>query len=189
MEKTLLDVDDSLGEFLKPLNNYYNETRGTDFCFEDYWTYSLHEIWECSEGEAADVIHEFYKTLSFERMKPLKFSQEALRMLRLKREFIAVSYRPEMLVDLTREWIADTFFGMETLCVGSYDFSGPVETKLSICKRLGVDSLVEDNAKTASECAGAGITAVVLSKPWNINVSYNGFRRVSDWNAVPEFLD
>jgi 5'(3')-deoxyribonucleotidase len=191
MEKEIvaLDVDDVLFEFVKGVNLYYNEIKGTWFKFEDYTSSKLGKVWGCPEEEAIEVIHEFFKTPAFRNLKPLPYSQEVIMELKREKKFIALSYRPLEIEKITRELIGDYFFGMPSFCVGSYYFgASPLISKLEFCIKNGAKRIIEDNTKNASECGEGGISSILLTKPWNENVSTNSFKRVKNWLAVPRYL-
>lgn len=108
--KIIVDVDDVLLEFLKGLNDFYNDKHGTSFKYRDYGSYGLHEIWGCSPEEALKMVHEFYRHPSFMELEPVEFAKEILEKLAGKGdEFVAASYRAEWTQDQTRECIAQNF--------------------------------------------------------------------------------
>lgn len=184
--KIILDVDDVLGEFVESLNIFYNERCGTNFTFEDYIHYEFDKIWGCDFKEAQKTIFDFYRHPSFMDIKPLKFSQDILRILYEagESEFVAGSYRAEWMEDKTRNWIRENFFDMKTFCIGY----GPKKSKLDLCKEESAEIIIEDSLLNVLECANSGINAILIDRPWNQTNSKNGFHRVKDWSKVLDYI-
>ena len=62
-------------------------------------------------------------------------------------------------------------------------------TKPEICKRLGIQTIIEDNAETAHACADAGIRTIVLARPWNTNMQYHPLiDHVDGWQEACNLL-
>jgi len=183
--KIVLDVDDVLGEFTRSLNKFYNERYGTNFRFEDYSVYDLTKIWGRDSKEVRRIIFDFYSHPSLTEIKPLEFSQNVLQMLNAsgENEFIACSYRIGWIECETKNWIRENFFDMKTRCIGYKS-----KSKLDLCKEEDANFIVEDNLQTVIECTKAGITAILISRPWNQRVPNDGFCRAKNWRNVLDYL-
>jgi len=184
--KIILDVDDVLGEFAESLNIFYNERHGTKFTLKDYTYYEFGKIWGCNSKEVKNTIFDFYRHSSLMDIKPLKFSQDILRILYEsgESEFVAGSYRPGWIEDKTRKWIRENFFDMKTQCMGY----GHKKSKLDLCKEESAEIIIEDSLLNVLECANSGINAILIDRPWNQTNLENGFHRVKDWSKVLDYI-
>ncbi len=61
--------------------------------------------------------------------------------------------------------------------------------KPALCRKLGIETIVDDNADIARACAREGIRAVVLARSWNARMQKHPLvMRVKDWQEACDLL-
>lgn len=64
---------------------------------------------------------------------------------------------------------------------------GPQE-KLSVCRRLGVELMIEDKPENALCIAEHGIPVIMIDAPYNLQTVHDRIFHVPDWKALREMI-
>lgn len=196
MQKRLyaFDCDGVTADMHTPLLEWHNRTYGTNHVIGDIKCYSVAEIWGCSPEEEVRRLNEFYESEDFIRIPVIAGAVEGIRMLaQAGNRLLTVTARPEHIHEATRKW-NNVKFGD---AMKEIHFSRPhgganghmYEDKVTICRKLGVDAIVEDSAQTALACYEAGIRAIVMNQPWNAEERLpKDIERVKSWKELVELL-
>ena len=70
-------------------------------------------------------------------------------------------------------------------------FRSEVDTppqKLSYCKRISADVMIEDNVKTALYLAENGIRVLLFDAPYNQGILHQNIVRVFSWEEIFELI-
>ncbi len=74
--------------------------------------------------------------------------------------------------------------------IGEYqNKNGKKVTKADICLREGIECIIEDNGKYATECVEKGIRAYLFNRPWNTNFLDPRLVRIESWREILEDLN
>lgn len=188
------DCDGVTADMHTPLLKWHNRTYGTNHKFEDIRCYSVAKIWGCSPDEEVKRLNDFYKSKDFAGIPVLHGAIKGVRMLaQAGNRLLTVTARPEHIHEATKEWIDKHFPGFFSEIHFSRPHGGTnshmYEDKVTICRRLGVDAIVEDSAHTALACYEAGIRAIVMNQPWNVEEKLpKDIERVKSWDELVELL-
>ena len=58
------------------------------------------------------------------------------------------------------------------------------KNKGKICNHLGIEIMVEDNARNARDCVSCDVDVFLIDKPWNQDVNHEKIFRVNDWYEI-----
>ena len=63
--------------------------------------------------------------------------------------------------------------------------------KIEACKEMEIDTFVEDRAQTAKEMACAGISIILMDRPWNRHVPEDTWNlvRFNDWQEIEKGIE
>lgn len=114
-----------------------------------------------SEKESSDMVHDFYDSKKFKKLKPLPHAQFGIyNLLGKGYKLYAVTGRQQVARELTENWL-DTFFpnAFHDL-VTTNSFTKDEVSKFKICKSLNLSSIIDDNYDICKECKKHGIDSV-----------------------------
>ncbi|MFA5176364.1 MAG: hypothetical protein WC413_03860 [Candidatus Nanoarchaeia archaeon] len=185
--KIAVDLDEVLGEFLFPVLTYYNKLNHKDLKIDQFHCYDFWEVWGGTKQEAIQIVDDFFKKGYSEDIKPIPGAQQAINILKNKHNLIIVTSRWDNLRAHTEKWINKYYPNSFSEIYFSNDFSannGNVK-KSEICKKLGVNIIIEDNLHYALDCSKEGIISILLDKPWNKqSENYERVFRVNTWDDI-----
>jgi 5'(3')-deoxyribonucleotidase len=184
-----IDLDDTLAASLDSFIEFHNEEYGTKLKFEDFKAYTLNEIIGLPREEEANRLDLFDKSKFFDKIKPIKGSQKAIRSLIKSNRLVIITARVKSMEKKTRDWLAKYFPELKEIVFISEDYKGYIKTKVEVCKEIGAEVMIDDKASFALECASEGIKVLLLDYPWNTNVKDGPLIvRVDSWEEILEKL-
>src|SRR3989344_6355460 len=160
-----LDMDevlcDLLSEYIKFLNSEYDMSLSQKH-FNGYYAW---DTWKGTIEEKIKLFDEFYKSKYFKNIKPIKEAVDHLLNLKNNHKLYIITSRPDYLKIHTRNWIKKYF--PETFS-GIYFTNYILNKKKSdICKKIGIEIMIEDSVDYALDCSLYNIKVILLSYPWN----------------------
>ena len=190
-ENLITDIDGVLENLIPNLNDFYNNHYGTNFKLEDYIYYDLEKIWGGSKRRAVEIVTEFYKSPRFDEINPIKFSQEAIKILSREYNIIAVTSRPEFTKERTEKRINQIYPAIqEILFTGDYRKKFTDMSKLDICLKKGAKIIVDDHPLIVKECAENGLVSLLFGEVVysHNHGNLNGVIPVKNWKEVLNYL-
>lgn len=187
-----VDVDEVLSPYLLGLVAWHNNEYGTQYTFQDFYSYEFYKVWGGTREEAI-----VKGGLYFQSRGPVVPLADSVRVLnRLKQDFtlIVVTSRPLIHKSQTETWIREHFghiFAEILLCNHwRLDDTSPVMKKSEACALHGAEYLIDDFPHYVEEVAHAGITGLLFGDyPWNQQVqNHPQIQRVSHWQAVENYF-
>ncbi len=191
-----VDMDSVLAEIIEPLDSFHNIRYQTNLQFEDHSVYNLMGLWNCTETEMIDRIHEFYLSSYFAQTKPIKGAVEGITKLAKKNKLILITSRPLFIEDMSQKWLDNYFKGKFVKICHTNQVTQAHEKKIKksdVCVRESVEIMIDDHLDYAYDCAQAGIQVLLFEAPWNkkrtIEKKYKqNIKRVSNWTEITDLL-
>ncbi|KAI7896477.1 uncharacterized protein EV154DRAFT_492425 [Mucor mucedo] len=161
-----VDLDQTLAHTLESLTEWHNDSYGTqlkvtDFNSLDYW-----KIWGGTKEESCMKVREFYDSVHFEQIQPIRdFALEALKMLK-RRNFtlVIITSRQQFVAEKTKRFVDRHYPGIfESIYFCNLNLSDTEQMeyiskpKSVICQEIGVDVLIDDSLEHAFDCSNLGI--------------------------------
>jgi len=214
MKKRLgIDIDETIVYTLRNFLEWYNDKHNTSFEESNFASYRWWETLGCSKEQAYVEARRYIqqKTALLGQHMLIEFvegAEQALDLLSRTYELYGITSRNDF-------WHPDTHQISSALYVepdeGSFfpeipipDFDGeglifPGDriyssstdgmSKAEICKTFGIDTLIDDDAAVAEDCAMHGIRVYAPERPWNRSVVRHPLvRRVSGWQELCDIL-
>lgn len=182
----LVDVDDSVLQFIKPFNEWMKEkgyTEHTDIMD----TYSVMHAFNISIEEASNLIKEYAETVMAHEQEPEPCAKIVLpRLYKKGHRFVAITacgidedFKQKRLN------ILEKTFGFEWNDIHTVDFHASKEEYLfSYDKSIWV----EDNLRHAVDGVAIGHHTFLLDRPYNQGKS-DGIVRVKDWYEIERNIE
>lgn len=123
--------------------------------------------------------------------RPNPGSQKSIQELKKYFEIVMLTARDKRYQKVTKQWISKYFgeqkiiFGSGTNLIYSLDKN---ETKISFCKKLKIDFMIEDNPYEIEELLKTKTEPICYG--WEANVKYQNDPRVfrGDWAQITNYL-
>ena len=193
ISKIGIDNDDVLFQFNEALFSFHNRIYGTSITLEEITTFTLSEIWKCSEEEEKERVFGFYNSEDIRKMPPHDGAVETVRRLAAQHDLLVITSRPRFILASTTQHVELHFPGIfiDVVTTNAYARDGLKRTKSEICLELGIATIVDDSLSNVRDCAQNGIRALLFRRPWNASVpdqalTEEGIIPVSSWHEVPE---
>ena len=213
MEKPRLaiDIDETLVWLLPDFLEFYNERHVTSYSIEDFKSYRWWETLEITKEEAYKEASEFIKGEaehyatnpdSIRYLKLIPCAEQAIELLYHFYELYCITNR-DPLLDPYNHAISTALYAdedyayfpalkfddnLDGLLIPIDRFYSAVEqgkAKSALCEELGIGAIIDDDADVAIDCAEHGIRAIVLARPWNINLpEHELIYRVNNWQEA-----
>lgn len=114
-----------------------------------------------SQVEAQKLLYEFYKTSSFLDIKPILGAPSGLRILKQKgHKLYVVTGRQNYVKDETVYWVEKHFPNMFEDIILTNSYTTMEVPKMTVCKDLKADMIIDDNYFTCVQCHQHGVDAV-----------------------------
>ena len=196
VKKTIaVDIDDVLAFSAIEFIRFSNQRWGTNLTIEDYnedWT----TMWGIELAETQARSAEWHLSGVSAKKNPRDEATEVLKKLKKSYRLIVATSRKLSIQSETIAWIDEHF---KYIFEGVH-FSGIWDnhtlesrhlTKAEMCKSIGADYLIDDQAKHCIGAAGVGVPALLFGDfTWNRHIKIpTGVTRVKDWPAVLEYFD
>ncbi len=183
-----VDMDDVINELVNSLVSFHNRAYKTSFTRDDHLHYNLSTVWHCDENEVMDRIFEFYNSPEFDSIEVMEGAEDGLKELQKSHELVIITSRPNEMKEKTMLWLKnklpsvaiDIHFTNQV----SRDNKGH-KTKAEVCRELGVGLMIDDAPQYAIDCAGNGITTLLMERPWNRKLAeMERIHKVKNWNEI-----
>ncbi len=187
-----IDIDGVLADFQNPFLNFYNQRHGTRFTIEDMLSYEFWEVLQIGKEELAKEMIDFYGSPNFRKIPLIGGAKEAIAKLRRRNLLYSVTSRPDFIRDETITLLGEHFPGafLQVHFTNQYGGNGSKEKKSDFCLKYGYEIIIEDVAGYANECAEKGITAFILTRPWNKGkMLHPEVNRVQNWEEILQYLE
>ena len=185
-----IDFDDVVADSISFIVRLHNERYGTSLTRESMTSWRFEEVWGTTLEEAIRRTNEFFAEDQVTGVAPVAGSVEAIKKLKEQgHELYILTGRSENDVEETERWIKhhfpDVFKGVHYGNFFTLNKNHVFRKKLDTCRELGIEVLIEDNDKTALECAAAGIKVFLITTPWNKNFKTTpNIQRVHSWEEI-----
>lgn len=196
MKTIAVDIDDTLSASAPALIEYSNKTWGmnltTNQCSEHWGA-----MWQVDHEEQkrrSDIIE------SSRIQATLRHDEHAFHVLNeLKKDYrlIILSARPEILHELSREWVTKNYNGVfeEIHFANLWDDRNNLHiahllTKADICEELGVDYLIDDQLKHCVGVSERGIASIIFGDyAWNASEALpSNVTRAHTWDEIRHYF-
>lgn len=178
-------LNEILADYVNTLLAWHNREYGTNLTRDQISEYEFWKFFECSKEESDRRIHEFYETLDFHNMLPVKGAQDGIEKLP-EHDTIIITPMSKSIEDKTEAWL-NYFFPYkfyEIYYNEEWSKSESNNSKADICSKLEVDILVEHNTQHAEGCADNGIFVILKCCPWNQREELDGVMRLTSWPQI-----
>lgn len=189
-----LDLDDVVANLNERLNDWHNETYGTSYSREDYYSYYFWDVWGGTREEAMAKVYRFIEEGNVMRIAPVKGAREGVQKLKgLSKSLRAITGRSETIRKSTEAWIARELPHMidDVHFTNVYPSPGEVtRSKGEICLELGIELMIDDSTEFAESCSKQGIPVIIFDTPWNRHVPLPSLaHRAVGWDGVIEIAE
>lgn len=194
-----VDIDEVLMALHDPFFSYYNRQFGTNFPLADTAAGPLGYYVDTyvpsdEHKQVTDRIRAFLDLPEFQDIEPLQGAVHGLSVLSQNFTLILITARQRFYKPYTLHWLARHFpdgIVQHIEYVDHLEGHGPKVAKSTICRRMGVDYVIDDGLPTAIDCAEQGIKVVLFGDyPWNQAEELpTGVTRCVDWAAVLDYFD
>ena len=175
-----IDIDEVITETNAEFTNFYNIRTGSSLAMCDFYTYTLSEVLKCTKEEARRIFDEFYNSAHFDNISPVEGSIGSIKKLLKEHEIYLITARPLSYKQKTERWFKTYLPEIKNSII----YPGKAKTKAEVCKRLGIELIIEDNIKYSLECITAGLKVILPTKPWNRYLIDNDIIRVNSWIEI-----
>lgn len=181
MKKIAIDLDDVLSDFSTAFSDYIKKNHDIEYSRDEITTYPLPD-------RIKDIRFDgFYTSKEYNEPLPIKFAQEAIKILGNKYELIIISIRPDSVIDIVTAWLdihfKDAFKHIHLIGLLTKS-NGERMTKGELAKELGVSIFVEDSKRNAEDISSYNIPVILLDCPWNQGELPVNVTRVFSWNEA-----
>lgn len=189
-----IDLDDTLLKFVPNFIPYLNKKYGTDYRYEDFYTFEFwdflaEDIPEYSRDKGIEDVYDFTDSTPFWEFNPIKGAQDAVKELKDIDDLVIVTARSSSIAEKT-EMSLDAYFKgffndiFYTKQVSIYEEG---ISKGDICDKIGIDIFIDDALHNAVDCSRNGREVYLLNRPWNKDKEdTNGFIRMDYWEDIVE---
>lgn len=180
------DLDDVLLDFMTPLVVWHNTVHNTAHRRDDYFSFDLSKVWECSLGDVNQRIWDFYQSEDHKNALPVDGAQATLQLLKDDYRFVVITAKPDSMEMQMRAWLAMHFGELfeDIVFTNHYHGAGEKRTKSSVCLELNVALFIEDALHNAEDIANVGIPVLLIDTPWNQEKVSPLITRVSSWGDI-----
>jgi uncharacterized HAD superfamily protein len=164
---------------------------GTDMTRDRITDYMMEKVWNMPMEDIFPRIETFYKSSDHDMVLPVDGSIDAIKRLSQKHELIIVTSRPDFVKEGTLGWLEKHFGNLikEVHFTNQFMGNGGVKTtKADVCKRVGIEVLIEDAPVYAKNVSKEGIPVLLIDTPWNKDVSGDLITRVYSWDEIVSIL-
>ncbi|MEK9156244.1 MAG: hypothetical protein AAB360_02995 [Patescibacteria group bacterium] len=187
-----VDLDDTLADTMSALINFHNDCYGTSLCKNKIVDLDYLALWQCSKEETYTRFHRFFSTPYYENSVPQEGSREIIKKLVKANELVIITGRAvDVIAEQTFFWLKKHFPGRFSNVYFVNDYAKDRDykrIKTDICRRLGVDLLIDDSHECVLDCAKNGIPAILFNQPWNQGYLPPAVPRTSSWSEIPDLL-
>jgi hypothetical protein len=148
MNRIAIDVDECLVQFLYPMAKYHRRV-----IRKPRFNYVYRQIFDIDEEESRRMVREFYKSEAFLNLRPIRGSQQAMQVLRMRADkMYVVTGRQDVVRDDTETWIETYFPGVFDDVILTNSFTSNEVSKVDICRSLNLGLIIDDQKTTCDKC-------------------------------------
>lgn len=190
-----VDIDGVLNDVAMSFAKLSNEYFGTKLTRDDF-SEDMLRIWQIDSKELQRRINFLNKDGLWDNATLIRDDAfPVLNVLRRDYKLVVVTSRPRSLADQTAKTMDENFPGIfsEIIMPGIWDEIGEdihERTKADICRIIGVDYLIDDQAKHCNAVAEIGAKSLLFGdEVWNRDEPIiDGVSRVDDWVATAKYF-
>jgi len=183
MNRVAINVDEVLVEFLKPMARHNKLVLPS----KPRYSYVYRNIFDLSQEESTKMVHDFYDSQCFERLKPIYGSRAIVQMMRPKTtKLYAITGRQEYARYKTEKWLDDNFPRLFDDLILTNSYTPREVCKSDVCTSLNVDTIIDDSNIDCGICRYMGITPIHFGGydgelyPW----CYQDESTVTSWDRL-----
>lgn len=190
-----VDIDDVLALSVSRFIEWSNKNFGTNIEYQNYvedWS----KLWGISQVETSKRVQKMYDDNIQEGYYHIEEAVEVLNILKNDYKLIITTARRREAHIQTRHWIEKNYRQVfkDIHFAGIWDEiteDSHKKTKTKLCIELGVDYLIDDQAKHCIGANDAGVTALLFGDyPWNKNISLpKGIEKVENWQKIEKYFE
>lgn len=183
--KIAIDLDEVTAEFLEKLLEYHCLKTDKKISKEEFLSYNFWETWGGTREEAIKIVYDFHKSKMFDGIQPVRGAIKSVEKLLKENEIVIITSRPANQRRKTKAWLKKYFGKIKIEVYFTGDFHKGKNTKIEICKKIGIDLILEDHPDYAQKCAEEEIKVILFDRPWNRNLAaHPSIFRVKNWNQA-----
>lgn len=192
-----VDIDDVISDQNGSMRLFANRRFGHNHTADDYkktgsyWGY-WGEVWEVPEEEERARVEEYNSSGELLKQKLIPGAIEAIGLLEKNYSLEIVTSRKDKHFEDTHKWLDKHFRGVfKGVHFAKVWDDGRREDKAVICKRIGADYLIDDNAEHCNIAAEGGVKSLLFGDyGWSRGAEVHPeVVRVGDWQEVLEYFD
>lgn len=181
-----IDLDNVIIDYIGGFCRFYNDKEGADFSIDDFTSYNIWEIIGGTRWKAVNLVKEFYYSDFFDKIELIEGAREGLIELSEKHDPYIITARFKYSQEKTNKFFDKCFsdISLKTFFTG---FVNARRGKPKLCKKLGVNLMVEDSIDYALAIAERGIRVLLFERPWNKDgsgIENKNITRVKTWGDI-----
>jgi uncharacterized HAD superfamily protein len=181
-----VDLDNVLNNHYVEWINWHNTLSKQQFALEDIQDHDLSKLTGRTHQEEIAMMRIFEQSVYFSQLVPLPGAREGTELLAHSHRLTVVTARSLTIQPQTEIWIGRYFperFS-EIKFTNQAGSNGHKTTKGEVCRKRGIELLIEDSREYAEECHQAGIPVLLLDYPWNQGNLPDRIYRVRSWEDI-----
>lgn len=185
-----IDLDDTVWKYTEKFIDYFNSLKNTAHNVDDFKSYSITNSLGITENELFDLFEKFDNGLFCNETFLLEGFADIFNKIKNKFEIYFITARPKnteqiiigKIKSFSKEEFPVHFCKDENKDIGI--------SKGTICKKLGIDIMIDDGLHNLQECLEDGIKCLLLDYPWNkTNDLDSNIIRVKNWVEIETELN
>ncbi len=175
-----IDIDSTLHHYWDVLSEAARRRFGVDLPYEEQFTWGITRL----KPEQLDlVIRETHCEETIFASEPYEGAVQTINRWHRAGHFIHITtHRSTEAHAATARWL--THIGLE------YDELYCSDDKVTRCRQIGIDLLIDDSPENLLGAVNAGIAAATISHPWNEDVVEDeGIVSAADWPSLAAALE
>jgi uncharacterized HAD superfamily protein len=181
----VVDIDEILADTLHKLIAHDNKKLKCNHKWEEFNTYKLWKVWNCTREESVVRVNDFFESENFSKITPVEGSQKGIEQLSRKCKLHLVTGRTDQQDIQTKEFINKYFPNkFASIEFTSHYYKETPTKKSEVCKKLNAKIIIEDDLEHAIDCANQGIKVILLNRPWNQHPNHENIIRVNSWDEI-----
>ena len=156
MKRVAVDIDEVLVSFVKPMAKF----RGYKMPTAQKYAYIYKDMFNITETESRNMVHDFYESEAFAKLRPLPGACTQMGYLRNHADKIyIVTGRQSYARDQTQRWLEYWFPNTFDDLIMTNSYTEFEIEKHEICRSLALDTIIDDNFDICTKCNRIGIDA------------------------------
>lgn len=187
-----VDLDEVLCEFLRGLIKFHNSEFGTNFVFDDFFSFDFHKVWGGSFNDMIFKIKKYHESDYFLNADVVPGAIDAINSLSKKHELFIITARWSSIKSETLSWLDEHFNGLfkDVFFINHWSVGGDELSKGDVCDNLNLDLFIDDYAPYAVDCLRGSRKVILFNRPWNRDISVSkDIVRVDSWSECLSVID